>query len=139
MVRRGSCLCGALTYEVDGDVDGVWMCHCSNCRKASGSIGNAIVIVPRARFRWLTGEDHRATYALRPTYSITRCKTCGTPLPAEEDADSIYLTAGTFDDGLDVGIKGHIFYGSKGDWERDAPGARYFVERSTGPESPRSS
>ena len=88
---RGSCLCGALRYEIDGEVDGVWMCHCSNCRKASGSTGNAILIVERANFRWLSGEDHRVTFALRPTYSITRCKTCGTPLPAEEDEDHVYL------------------------------------------------
>ena len=89
MTRRGSCLCGALRYEIDGEFDGVWMCHCSNCRKVSGGMGNTILIVPRARFRWLTGEDQRVTYAQRPTYTITRCKTCGTPLPAEEDATAV--------------------------------------------------
>lgn len=137
MARKGSCLCGALRYEVDGDIDGVWMCHCSNCRKTSGGMGLTIVIIPRARFRWLAGEDHRVTYAVRPTYSITRCKTCGTPLPAEEDEKTVYLTAGTFDDPLDVGIKNHIFYDSRADWDRDHEGARYFAERSTGPESSR--
>ena len=116
-MRKGSCLCGALRYEVDGDFDGAWMCHCSNCRKTSGAAGNVIVIVP-----------------VRPTYSITRCKTCGTPLPAEEDETNIYLTAGTLDDPLGAGIANHLFYGSRADWERDADGARYFVERSSGPE-----
>jgi hypothetical protein len=133
MGRKGSCLCGALTYEVDGELDGVWMCHCSNCRKASGGTGNAILIVPRERFRWLTGEDHRVTYAVRPTYSITRCKTCGTPLPAEEDEKNVYLTAGTLDDPLDAGIKNHTFCGSKADWDRDTEATGYYVERSTGP------
>ena len=133
MGRKGSCLCGALRYEVEGDFDGVWMCHCSNCRKASGGAGNTILIVPRARFRWLSGEDHLVTYAVRPTYAITRCKTCGTPLPAEMDASTVYLTAGTLDDPLDAGITNHIFYGSRADWERDAPGVRYFVEHSAGP------
>jgi len=134
MPRKGSCLCGALRYEVDGELDGVWMCYCSNCRKASGGTGNAILIVPRAQFRWISGEDHRVTYALRPTYMITRCKTCGTPLPAEEDAQNIYLTAGTLDDPLGVGIKHHTFCGSRADWHRDGEGTRHFVERSTGPE-----
>lgn len=92
--RTGSCLCGARRYEIDGDVGGVWVCHCSLCRKATGSIGNAILIVPRAQFHWLEGEHHGQTFALRPTYTITRCKTCGTPLPAEEDDKNIYLTAG---------------------------------------------
>ena len=133
MRRNGSCLCGALRYEIEGDIEGVWMCHCSNCRKVSGGMGNTIMIVPRERFRWLAGEDHRVTYAPRPTYSITRCKTCGTPLPAEEDETNIYVTAGTLDDPLDAGIVSHIFYGSKADWERDADSCKYYVERSTGP------
>ena len=130
--RRGSCLCGALQYEVEGALDGVWICHCSNCRKASGGTGNAILIIPRDRFRWIKGEDHRVKYTLRPTYTITRCKTCGTPLPAEEDEKNVYLTAGTLDDPSGVGIKAHIFHGSRADWDHDEEGARYFEERSTG-------
>jgi hypothetical protein len=130
---KGRCLCGALTYEIDGEIDGIWMCHCSLCQKASGSTGLAIVIVPRAAFRWLTGEDHRVTYALRPSYTITRCKTCGTPLPAEEDGAKLYLTAGTLDEPLGDGVKGHLFCGSRGAWDHDMPGAPYFVERSSGP------
>ncbi|MDB4963641.1 MAG: aldehyde-activating protein [Myxococcales bacterium] len=97
-------------------------------------MGNTIIVVPRDRFHWLGGEDHRVTCALRPTYTITRCKTCGTPLLAEEDERNIYLTAGTLDDPLSVGIKNHLFYDSRADWEADADGARYFVERSSGPE-----
>ena len=128
--RKGSCLCRALTYEIEGELDGVWMCHCSNCRKTSGGTGNAILIIKRERFRWLTGENHRTTYELRPTYSITRCKTCGTPLPAEEDETNVYLTAGTLDDPIDVGIKRHIFHKNRPDWDRDTDDVRYFDERS---------
>lgn len=134
MPRKGSCLCGALRYELDGEFEGVWMCHCSNCRKASGGTGNAILIVPRERFRWITGEHHRTKFVLRPTYSITRCKTCGTPLPAEEDEQNVYVTAGTLDDPLDAPIKNRIFCGSRADWDRDAEHTGHFVERSTGPQ-----
>jgi len=129
--RRGSCLCGALTYEIAGEIDGVWMCHCSNCRKASGGTGNAIVIIKRENFTWISGEDHRVTFELRPTYTITRCKTCGTPLPAEEDARNIYLTAGTLDEPIGVGIKTRIFCASRADWDRDADDVRHFDERSS--------
>ena len=128
--RRGSCLCGALTYEIEGAIDGVWMCHCSNCRKVSGGTGNAIIIVPNARFHWLTGKDHRVTFELRPTYTITRCRTCGTPLPAEEDEAHVYLTAGTLDEPLGVGIKTRIFCASRADWDHDMEAVRYFDERS---------
>ena len=130
-VRTGSCLCGARTYEIDGDIDGVWVCHCSLCRKASGSNGNSILIVPTERFRWLTGENHGVTFALRPTYTITRCKTCGTPLPAETDAENVYVTAGTLDVPLGKGIRAHLFCASKADWDRDDAESRFFDERSS--------
>ena len=128
--RKGSCLCGARTYEIEGEFDGVWICHCSNCRKASGSVGNAIIVVPKDRFHWLTGADHGETYSLRPTYSITRCKTCGTPLPAEQDDDNVYVTAGTLDEPLGAGIKARIFCASRGDWDFDDGNTQSFAERS---------
>ena len=127
-VLTGSCLCGARAYEIDGDIDGVWICHCSLCRKASGSNGNSILIVPTDRFRWVKGEDHGVTFALRPTYSITRCNTCGTPLPAETDARNVYVTAGTLDAPLGKGVQGRQFCASRADWDRDEPDARTFKE-----------
>ena len=93
-------------------------------------MGNAILIVPRGQFRWLAGEDHGVTYELRPTYTITRCKTCGSALPAEEDEANVYVTAGTLDDPLGEGVKTHLFCASRADWDRDAEGVRYFDERS---------
>lgn len=129
--RKGSCLCGARTYEIEGDIDGVWMCHCSRCRKVSGSNGIAIVIVPKERFHWLTGADHGIKYELRPTYSVTRCKTCGSPLPVEEDEKNVYLTAGTLDDPLDTGIKTHIFCGSKADWDFEDENVQFHDERAS--------
>ncbi len=130
--KTGSCLCGARAYEVDGEIDAVWICHCSLCRKASGGNGNAILIVPRSQFRWVRGEDHGVTYALRETYTITRCQTCGTPLPAEADEANIYVTAGTLDVPLGKGIRTHLFCASRADWDRDEDDVRYFEARSTG-------
>jgi hypothetical protein len=128
ITRKGSCLCGSRTYEIKGDLDGVWMCHCSLCRKVSGSNGIAILIVPRERFRWLNGADHGITYALRSTYSVTRCATCGSPLPVEEDEKHIYLPAGSLDDPLGAGIGQHIFCGSTADWDFDAEDVKHHDE-----------
>lgn len=128
-VRTGRCLCGARAYEIDGDIDGVLVCHCSLCRKASGSNGLAILKVAAERFRWVRGEDHAVTFTLRPTYSITRCRTCGTPLPAETDAQHVYVTAGTLDAPLGRGVRTRMFCASRADWDRDEPGAGSFDER----------
>jgi hypothetical protein len=129
-VRTGSCLCGARSYEIHGDIGGVWVCHCSLCRKASGGGGAFILIVPKDQFRWVTGEDHAVTFALRPTYTITRCRTCGTPLPAEVDEHNVYVTAGTLDSPLGEGVQTRLFCASRADWDRDDPDVRLFDERS---------
>jgi len=129
-VRRGSCLCGARAYEIEGDPGAVWICHCSLCRKATGANGIAILIVPHDRFRWVRGEDHGETFVLRESYTMTRCRTCGTPLPAETDEKNVYVTAGTLDDPLGEGIRTHLFCASRADWDRDTHDVRYFDERS---------
>lgn len=125
MTRKGSCLCGARTYEIQGNIGGVWMCHCSQCRKMSGSNGISILIVPRDQFRWLKGEDHGKKFELRPTFSVTRCMTCGSPLPVEEDEKNVYVPAGSLDDPLGAGIQTHIFCGSKADWDFDEDNVQY--------------
>jgi hypothetical protein len=137
-VRTGSCLCGARAYEIHGDIDGVLICHCSLCRKATGSNGIAILIVPADRFRWVRGEDHGVTFALRETYSITRCKTCGTPLPAEIDGTNVCVTAGALDAPLGKGVRTRMFCASRADWDRDEPEVRIFDERTPPPGRDRS-
>jgi len=129
-VRTGSCLCGARAYEIEGDIGGVWVCHCSLCRKVTGSNGISILIVPKTQFRWVAGEDHGATFELRPSYSVTRCKTCGTSLPAETDEKNVYVTAGTLDVPLGEGVRTHLFCASRADWDRDDAEVRFFDERS---------
>jgi hypothetical protein len=127
-VLAGSCLCGARAYEIDGDVGGVWIFHCSLCRKASGSSGNAILVVPRKQFRRVKGQDHGVT--LRKTYTITRCKTCGALLPAESDERNVYVTAGTLDSPLGEGVRTGTFCASRADWDGDDPDVRGFDERA---------
>ena len=130
-MASGQCLCGAVRFSLKVEPRFFYRCHCSLCRKASGSNGNSILIVPLDRFRWVRGEDHGVTFAVRPTYSITRCKTCGTPLPAETDAHNVYVTAGTQDAPLGRGVRTHLFCASKADWDRDEAGVRHFDERSS--------
>ena len=61
---RGSCLCKSVTFEVTGPISGVGSCHCSKCRKVSGTAGNAQFIVRMHRFRWTAGQDRVTTFTL---------------------------------------------------------------------------
>ena len=57
MTIKGSCLCGSVTFEIEKTVGPFEICHCSRCRKVSGSQGIAAVGVRTQDFRMLAGED----------------------------------------------------------------------------------
>jgi hypothetical protein len=80
---RGSCLCGEVAFEVDGPFDGFLNCHCSRCRKATGTAHSCEVIVKASAFRWLRGEAFVARFDLPQARSFATafCKTCGSPMP----------------------------------------------------------
>ena len=75
MIYRGSCHCGAVTFEVEAaehiDVD---RCNCSICTKS----GYLHLIVPQGRFRLVTGRDVLTTYTFNTGVARhTFCKICG--------------------------------------------------------------
>jgi hypothetical protein len=76
----GSCLCGGVSYEIDGKIGPALNCPCSMCRKATGAAFRSRVAVPRKNFRWVTGEDLLTYYDSSPTTTRTFCKVCGSTL-----------------------------------------------------------
>jgi hypothetical protein len=126
--RRGRCLCGHISFEVRGDIRGVGQCHCSQCRKVSGTNGNAVFIVSNERFDWLGGESDTMKFSLPSGWSVLRCTTCGSPLPQSHDGKNVWVIAGLMDDDLETDIKQHIFCGSRADWDRAASDAAEFEE-----------
>lgn len=75
MIFRGSCHCGAVTFEVEAAQRFVAQrCNCSICTKA----GFLHLIVPKSRFRLLRGEDSLTTYTFNTGVARhTFCKACG--------------------------------------------------------------
>jgi len=57
-MAKGECNCGAVQFEIEANLADVFVCHCSICRRATGSSGIAVVLVPNDRLRWVRGEDH---------------------------------------------------------------------------------
>lgn len=126
---RGSCLCGALAFEVTGPIRGVGSCHCSKCRKVSGTNGNAQFIVRAHEFVWLRGSDQLVHYTRPDGWGAPRCATCGSPAPHSFDGgERIWIPACLMDDPLGTDIKQHIFCASRADWDREAPDAVRFEE-----------
>lgn len=84
-MTKGSCNCGAVAFEITGDVSQVIVCHCSICRKSTGSNGIPVVIFAKKDFRWLHGED-QITRWKKPDadWQKSFCKVCGSPLPDDK-------------------------------------------------------
>ena len=117
---RGSCLCGGIRFEIAGKVGPAGQCHCSKCRKVSGTDGNAVFYAPAAGFRWLAGEEliERFTVPDGKGWVSHFCRRCGSPTPlGDANGKFFFVPAGLLDD--DPGFRGyaaHIFAASKAPW-----------------------
>jgi hypothetical protein len=145
---RGSCLCGGVTFEIDGMVSPMQYCHATRCRKATGSAFAAELAARAADLRWTSGEDLVTVYEaplLRqpPPYRHAFCRICGSPLPVVlEGTDFAVLPAGILDGEPETRPFQHIFVGQNAPWhtitddmpqfERHAPSGRLSRTRKPG-------
>ena len=114
---RGSCLCGGVAYEINGKVSPIAQCHCSKCRKYTGSAHLAVVVTAIGNLRWVQGEDLIASYKAPTGYYAAFCSNCGSPVPKPR-ANKVYLVpAGTLDDDPGVRPAYHVHVASKASWE----------------------
>ena len=116
---RGSCLCGIVEYEINGNLGMFQYCHCSRCQKVTGSAHAANLLVRPDQFKWLQGESEVRYYTNDDFkyFGSGFCSTCGSNLPWLSKSGKAYIVpAGTLND--DPGIKPdkNIFCGSRGDW-----------------------
>jgi hypothetical protein len=74
MLNKGSCHCGKIAFEVEGDIERVIDCNCSLCRRRGGLLWFA----PRSAFRLTTDERDMATYTFhRHVLRHHFCPACG--------------------------------------------------------------
>lgn len=118
-MASGQCNCGAVTFAIDGAVNDVFVCHCSICRRYTGSSGIAVVVVENERFRWLRGEDAIATWKKPDAdWHAFFCRICGSALPGPNDEARTFIPAGLISEGgEDLRVARHIFVGSKAVWD----------------------
>lgn len=117
---RGSCLCGGVRFEIARAVGPFELCHCSRCRKASGSAFVAGLGVRVEDFRRLCGDALVRTWEAPvrerpPPYRVAFCSRCGSPVPdPPAGATWFEVPAGLLDDDPGLRPDRHIFvdYGS---------------------------
>jgi hypothetical protein len=119
---HGSCLCGAVEFEVDGPYPRLYQCHCSLCRKQGGSVSNTGLIVATDKFRWIAGEPLITKWARATGFRSHFCSHCGSPVPNPlRDTGYVWVPSGLLDgDGpLEVGFQ--LYVDSRASWDK-APG-----------------
>ena len=118
---RGSCLCGAVRFTVDGELNGGDACHCTQCRKHSGHYF-ASTDIPKSALT-VEGEDNLRWYQSSERVRRGFCGQCGSSLfwdPVE--SEKIAVAMGAFDDPTGTRLHMHIFTSQKGDYYDIADG-----------------
>lgn len=119
MTITGSCLCGAVHFEVTKDPLWAHNCHCSRCRKSRGAAFASNLFVPLDGFRYTEGEalvqSYKPPAAVRFTSSW--CRDCGSSLPWRNESRGVYvIPMGALNEDPGVHPGAHIFVGSKAPW-----------------------
>ncbi len=119
---RGSCLCGAVEFSVDGELTPIQLCHATRCRKATGGAYAPELLAAASTLHWLRGGEYVAIYQaplLRdpPAYRRAFCMTCGSPLPVEIlGTPYVLLNPGVLDDDPGSRPFRHAFTAQKASW-----------------------
>ncbi len=114
----GSCLCGAVTFEFDGQPERMLNCHCSRCRRAMSAAYATMTMVPAGAFRWLGGEDNLVNYKMpeAKVKGTAFCRICGSQMPRLRTEDQMQIPSGCLDDDPGMRPTANIFTASKATW-----------------------
>ena len=128
---KGSCLCGSVKYELTGEPRRFYHCHCSRCRKATGTGHASNIMVKKENFKWLSGEDLLKRYKVPEAerFYTHFCSTCGSAMPRPvPEIDAIVIPAGSLDHEIEIKPEARIFWDSRADWSCSGDGIKTYSE-----------
>ena len=114
---RGSCLCGAIEYEVEAIPGKIYNCHCSQCRKAHGAAFATQAFAKGETLKFIKGETFLSEY--KGGFGIRAfCSKCGSRLMNYAPDKNLYLSVAlsSVDSAFDGAPVAHAFVGSKASW-----------------------
>jgi hypothetical protein len=133
-MAKGRCLCGAVSFEIEGSLRAPSLCHCSQCRRLHGAPG-AYTGAPASAYR-ITGEESLNWYRISARSEQSFCKLCGSKLFWREvGGTELEITLGSLDAPTGLRLNRHIFVRSQGDYyDIGHDGLPRFAEYSGGAE-----
>ncbi|WP_339773388.1 GFA family protein [uncultured Pseudosulfitobacter sp.] len=120
-LTTGQCLCGAVTFRISGTFESFFLCHCSRCRKDTGTAHAANLFSSKATITWLSGTDRISTFTLPGSrHAKSFCSTCGAALPmSQTDGGFVVVPAGCLDSPIDLRPTAHICMADRATWDND--------------------
>jgi len=128
----GSCLCGKIKYQINLPFLQFIHCHCSRCRKATGTAHATNLYVNRSQFTWITEVNNLTRYDLSKAkrFATVFCKTCGSPLPRHtRNHNYIAIPAGSLDSSFTEKPTARLFWDSRAIWDNCEEHLLKFSER----------
>jgi hypothetical protein len=112
----GECLCGGVRYRVEDNFLYALNCHCSQCRKATGSAFKPFADIERSKLSVIEGGDALLIFGEENGHDA-HCKRCGSLLySVVREGQYVHVTLGTLIDTPSIQPTAHIFVGSKAPW-----------------------
>lgn len=118
---KGSCLCGAVAFEVNNTFEKLFLCSCDQCRKITGSAFAANLFVGIDGFDWLSGSEGIVSYQV-PGRDISKtfCRVCGSGVPWESgDGTKMIVPGGSLSEPVNVVERIRIFASEQPSWASD--------------------
>ncbi len=131
---RGSCLCNAITYQFSGPEFVFQYCHCSRCRKFTGSAHAANIIIDPKQFGWLGGEELVGRYEHPEAnhFATCFCTRCGSSLPwLAKSGRAMVIPAGTLDDDPGIRPTQNIYWQDRAPWRKEVADLVHYDELPT--------
>lgn len=128
---RGSCLCGLVAFEVSGPFDSFYFCHCSRCRKSSGSAHATNLFGRLDRVTWLSGQEQIKKFELAEARFFNKafCSNCGSPVPrAARSGNFLIIPAGSLNSDPGMKPQNSILWDDRALWYDKGCRAKKFSE-----------
>lgn len=116
---KGSCLCGSIQFELKGGVVDPIYCHCSLCRKASGSAFATNGFINASDLELSDTKSSLTYYEANQGKRKYFCSICGTPIYSANasNPEKLRIRLGVFDTDIEERPISHNFITSKANWE----------------------
>jgi hypothetical protein len=130
MNTTGGCLCKGVQFTIEGALEPIQVCHCSQCRKAQGTPFATNIPVRSSAFTITQGAELLSSYESSPGKTRVFCSRCGSPILSRRDSlpDVVRVRAGTLDGDVASKPAAHFHTASKASWWPIADGLPQFEE-----------